>query len=186
MSISALERRKYEKAWAVDAYHSGSPGASYIDMFMKVAQPQPGASIIDVGAGAGEGSRALADKGFRVMAFDLTSKAWAQDDIDLHTGCIWRDLGIYANPPFDFAYCCDVMEHIPTQFVGSAISAILNSCGRAFFSISFTPDIMGAAIGETLHLTVKPFTWWRDTFRELGTLYDARDLIGDGVFYAGR
>jgi hypothetical protein len=62
----------------------------------------------------------------------------------------------------------------------------LNSCGSAFFSISFNQDVMGEMIGEPLHLTVQPFTWWRDTFRELGTLYEARDILGEGIFYAGR
>ena len=45
---------------------------------------------------------------------------------------------------------------------------------------------MGALIGEALHLTVRPFLFWRDLFRELGTLHDARDLIGEGVFCVSR
>lgn len=174
--------------WGVDEYSRNSPGAQLVDFFCRIARPKPGASILDVGAGAGAGSRALRDLGFSVRAFDITAEAWRHEDIHLDTGCIWRDL-TKTFAYFDFAYCTDVMEHIPTEFTALAISEILKTVhddGRAFFSISFGPDNCGQFIGEPLHLTVKPFTWWCNLIREVGTLHDARDLIGDGVFLVGR
>lgn len=181
--IAEAERQKYEKAWGIDAYHSGSPGVLYQEMFQNIAKPQPGQTVLDIGAGAGAASVKMKEAGLRVIGYDLTNAAWAHPGIPLWTGTIWK---FRSDATFDFGFCCDVMEHIPPQFVALTLDRILAACDRAFFSISFTPDVMGAGIGETLHLTVRPFKWWRDTFREVGTLYDARDLLGDGVFYAGR
>lgn len=178
--IREAEAAKYKKAWGLEAYHQHSPGAHFTDLFYSIAKPVSGQSVIDIGAGDGQGSRILKDRGLIVTAFDLADMGWEHTDIPLRQGCLWRGLG---GSLFDYGYCCDVIEHIPTQFVGLAISNILAVCGQAFFSVCFRDDVMGSAIGEPLHLTVKPFAWWRDTFREIGTVMDARDLIGDGIFY---
>ena len=181
--IAEAERSKYSDIWQLPDYAKGSPGESLVEMFVDIAKPSPRASIIDVGAGSGAGSRALSERGFNVCAFDLTDTAWQHDDnIPLQTGTIWKGTIGLANL-FDYAYCCDMMEHIPTQFVALSIEQILRVAPKAFFSISFTPDNFGRFIKQDLHLTVKPFMWWRDTLRELGTVEEARDLIGEGVFY---
>lgn len=183
MSISSQERGKYEKAWSLDDYANFSPGLSHIDMFFSIASPKRGQSLIDVGCGAGAATSALKSRGLMARGFDLTDTAWAHDDIPLTVGSIWRDL---PRGPFDYAYCCDVMEHIPTEYVALSVSRILDSAPRAFFSVSFMPDHFGDYIGESLHLTVKPFVWWRELFWEMGTLLDARDMMGEGVFYVAR
>lgn len=184
-SITEAERRKYDAMWSVDDYAINSPGEQLVDFFFAIAKPKAGDRVLDVGAGAGAGSRALKKRGLNVRAFDLTSEAWKHDDIPLLTGSVWRDLP-NGSPPFAFCYCTDVMEHIPTEFTALSVSEILLICNKAFFSISFGHDNCGAWIGEPLHLTVKPFAWWRDMLREIGTVHEARDLIGDGVFLVSR
>jgi len=181
--ILARETDKYDSIWQIEDYHnSTSPGAEMVDMFIDIAQPPPHSLILDIGAGAGAGSRVLKDKGFTVHGFDLMDTGWRQEDIPLHIGTVWK---APLNVPgmFNYGYCCDVMEHIPTEFTALAVSNMLAKCGRVFFTISFYPDNFGQRIGQPLHLTVKEFTWWRDMLREVGTLQEARDLIGEGVFY---
>jgi len=184
VKITEAERAKYGKVWGLDDYAVYSPGEQMADYFFRIAAPTRGQSVIDVGAGSGAGSRALASRGLSVKAFDISDVGWRNQSIVLKTGCIWRDLR--QSPPSDFAYCCDVMEHIPTEFTALAISEILGVCGKAFFSISFTEDGFGEYIQDHLHLTVKPFTWWRDMLAEVGVVHDARDLMGFGVFLVGR
>lgn len=186
MKITENERSKYARIWEIDQYSQVSPGAIYANMFFDIAQPERGQSLLDVGAGSGAGSRVLKDRGLVVRGFDITDEGWKHSDIPLMTGCIWRDLPRNSVPPYDYGYCCDVMEHIPTEFTALAVSEIVRVCNNSFFSISFTNDHFGEFIGEPLHLTVKPFTWWRDMLREVGTVYEARDLLGDGVFYVGK
>jgi 2-polyprenyl-3-methyl-5-hydroxy-6-metoxy-1,4-benzoquinol methylase len=180
--ISAQERGKYQRIWALDSYHAKSPGADMLPMFERVMRPELGARILDIGAGDGAASRILKDKGYQVEAFDLIEDDWPHADIPIHAGSIWSGLP----RGFDIGYCCDVMEHLPTQFVGLAVARILESCRSAFFSIAFREDLFGRNIGEPLHLTVQPLVWWRDTLREIGHVLDARDLIGEGVFHVGR
>jgi hypothetical protein len=88
---------------------------------------------------------------------------------------------------YDYAYCCDVMEHIPTEYVMATLQNIMATCTEgAFFYICLVPDGFGALIGKPLHLTVRPFMWWRDKLAELGEVVDARDLIMNGMYYVKR
>lgn len=181
--ISEREREKYSRIWQIPSYSKESPGLQHVDMFAAIAKPIPGQSVADVGAGDGAASNALRDRlQLRVTAFDLTNTAWkGKPDIPLHLGSVWRGV---PGGMFDHVYCCDMMEHIPTELVALAVDRILMAGARCFFSISFLPDAFGAFIGEPLHLTVRPFTWWRDLFREIGRLDEARDMMGEGVFVA--
>ncbi|MHA2085554.1 MAG: hypothetical protein ACXABD_17500 [Candidatus Thorarchaeota archaeon] len=63
---------------------------------------------------------------------------------------------------------------------------LLEACDGVFFSIAFAPDYFGRFVGEPLHLNVKPFVWWRDRLAGMGNLIEARDLLGEGVFYVTR
>ena len=176
--ITWREKKKYEAIWKFDEYHENSPGEAGVDFFLSIAKPESGDSILDIGAGAGAASRAMKDKGYDVSAFDLATDGWAHKDIPISKGCIWRD---YPGPA-KFSYCADVMEHLPECLTSAAIANIISSVGTAYFSVCFLPDSFGSYIGEPLHLTVRPFTWWRDLFCELGEILDARDLIHNGSF----
>ena len=183
-SIASREAAKYGAVWQFPAYHQSSPGAGFADIFMGVTQARRGQSVVDVGAGAGAGSKALRDRGLEVTGFDLTAEAWDQDcGIPLLTGTVWNGIpGAY-----QYAYCCDMMEHLPTEFVALTVVSILRAAPAAFLSISFNPDEFGPALlGKSLHLTVRPFLWWRDMLREVCQVEEARDLMGDGIFYVRR
>lgn len=184
-SITEIERDKYASIWNIDDYSIFSPGKMYVEMFFDIANPSAGQSVLDVGAGAGAATRELKNRGLSVQGFDITTEGWKHEDIRLLTGCIWRDLP-KASPPYDFVYCCDVMEHIPTEFTALSVNEMLGTGAKGFFSISFQHDHYGDFINAPLHLTVQPFRWWRDMLRELGTVYEARDLLGDGVFFVGK
>lgn len=194
-STTSKERAKYSAIWKVPAYHNSSPGENFVLPFMKISGAQPNETVIDVGAGAGAASRALASQGLAVTAFDLTNEAWTHTDILLIEGSIWhglpRSTGTNGNHmydgKFDYVYCCDMMEHLPTEFTALAINNLLSVSRKGvFLSICFIPDVMGQLIRLPLHLTVKPFAWWLSLLRELGSVREARDILGDGLFYVTR
>lgn len=190
-SIADHERQKYAQVWALDRYAEHSPGLSYVDLFWSIAKPQEGQTLLDIGAGNGAASVALAKRDLIVEGFDIVSDAWKANaetaQTFFHQGCLWHSLPAFDfKRKFDHGYCCDVMEHIPPQFVGLSIANALKSCERVFFSISFKRDVHGDAIRDRLHLTIESFSWWRDVLREVGTVLEARDLIGEGVFYVGQ
>src|ERR1041385_938241 len=64
------------------------------------------------------------------------------------------------------SFCADVMEHIPPDRVDQVLDNILHAAEHVFFAISTVPDNMGELIGETLHLTVQPFSWWLEKFQK--------------------
>lgn len=191
--IAEHEAQKYTKVWGLDSYAEHSPGFDHIDLFWSIAKPREGQTLLDIGAGNGVASVGLMLKGLDVEGFDVTDEGWKSNvntsGVIFHKGCLWHRYDM-PRPDhgdlFDFGYCCDVMEHIPTQFVGLAVSNALKRCKRVFFSISFKTDGHGDVIRDRLHLTVESFSWWRDTLREIGTVFEARDMIGEGVFYVGQ
>lgn len=152
------EREKYEKMWARPEYRERSPG-------FRLAQEaydwmKPGGSICDFGAGTGKATQWFADKGLVSTAFDIAENAVTDFSGPLVIGNLW-DMPDFGK--FDYGYCCDVMEHIPTEFVGLALKGIANRVEKScFFQIALFECHMGALIGEPLHLTVKPPKWWRE------------------------
>jgi hypothetical protein len=83
----------------------------------------------------------------------------------------------------DYLYCCDVLEHLPEQFTMLAVQRMLEVADkRVFCSICFIHEGAPPWLGRPLHLTVRPFVWWRDSLRELADLEDARDCDEFGIF----
>jgi predicted RNA methylase len=72
MTTRQHERETYEAMWAVTAYAAHSPGETYLPMFLDMAKPGRGATILDAGCGSGKGGLALRAAGFDVRLCDLT------------------------------------------------------------------------------------------------------------------
>lgn len=49
-----------------------------LDLMLQVAQPRPGAAVLDVGCGRGRHARGLAQRGYNVTGIDLSERALAQ------------------------------------------------------------------------------------------------------------
>lgn len=196
--IDALARReqdKYEEMWAVEQYAAMSPGVEAIPFFLDMAglkgetlHPTP--TLLDAGCGSGRASRALVDLGFDVAMADITDAGLDRtvaDGIPFVRTALWSDLSpvAYAHHGglrFDYVYCCDVLEHVPTEAVMLVLHRLLDVGRLVFLSVSFVPDAFGVHVGQTLHETVRPFVWWRDRLAMLGTIHECRDRINGGVF----
>lgn len=183
MNIVDTERGKYEDMWGVDAYAVHSPGEMFLPLFLDMVGSSR-TSVIDAGCGSGKGALALQSAGFNVRCCDLTDAGLVPEAriFPFDTVCLWDNLALKIGFA-DWVYCCDVLEHIPTEFTMLVIARLLGIARKGvFLSISFTPDVMGTWIGTPLHQTVQPFVWWRDNLRAIGELVEARDLLNAGVF----
>lgn len=160
---SLSEKRKYEKVWRVDSYRNISPGAHGVKLFGTALPSIKGDSITDFGCGSGRASRALKNMGYHPVMVDITRGSLdiseRNSDIPFYEESLWQLP--YDFPITDWCYCFDVMEHIPIGKVGDVLEGIYKYTRKGgLFHISTAPDTFGRRIGETLHLTVKPATWW--------------------------
>lgn len=178
------EQSKYEEMWAFDAYADHSPGEQFAELFAGLVAP---GIVLDAGCGSGKGAVALEARGFKVRMADITRAGLREEAsrIPFQQVCLWnRDQVARLKTLWapDYVFCCDVMEHIPTQYTMLVIDNLLSVAKAAFFSISLQPDQFGAWVGRPLHLTVQPFGWWRDQLQEFGRVVDARDLGDTGTY----
>lgn len=152
------EKQKYEKMWSRDEYRERSPGFRLCAKAYDLLKPEAGQSLCDYGAGTGRASAWFKQQGLNVTALDIAANAVTEFDGDVVEACLWQMPAIGV---FDYGYCCDVMEHLPTDRVPAALRGIAERTTRAaFFQIALFECHMGDAIGEHLHLTVKPAQWW--------------------------
>jgi len=185
---AANEREKYRAVWQFPEYHVYSPGLENVDRFISVIKPPPGSTLIDIGAGACVAGLELKRRGLDVWWLDLTDAA-VPEEVDRRRfieAPLWSNWGWYRPLGWDYGFCCDVMEHIPPEYTMLCIDRILSKCRTVWFQVAFLPETFGHLIGDKLHLTVQPFSWWRDRIGGLGTLVDARDLCGMGLFVVKR
>tara|TARA_Y100000310_G_C20412041_1_gene682489 strand:+ start:135 stop:695 length:561 start_codon:yes stop_codon:yes gene_type:complete len=176
-----LEQERYTLAWGIPAYSDMSPGEQAASLFGRVASPRAGSTLIDLGCGKGAGGLTVYNMyGLNVTYLDIVRIEGTPGPFIEQP--LWEPFA--HTKKWDYGYCCDVMEHIPAEFTMLVVRNILDACKKAFFAVSFQPDVFGPKyLKEPLHLTVQDFRWWRDRFKEVGTLLDGRDLLGKGVFY---
>jgi len=186
MSLTTTERTLYEEMWAVPQYAEHSPGVQMLPMFLQCVGAARG-HVLDAGSGSGKGALALRDAGFRVTCCDVTDAGLVPDArlLPFRQACLWAPLRpIAPTGSFDWVYCTDVLEHVPTQFTMLAIDQMLRVATRGLFiSVSLVPDSFGVWAGKALHQTVQSFPWWKDSIAEVGRVVDARDLINAATFY---
>ena len=179
------ERAKYARMWAIDDYHGHSPGKIWASRLGGLVDLKPDQTVIDLGCGAGEAAAALEALGLDVAQVDLADFRGTDNNRPFRAAPLWSDWSFPGRfMRADYGFCCDVMEHIPPEYVMLVLERIRANCQAVFFSIAHLPDRCGAMIGEPLHLTLRPFEWWRDRIGEqMGEVLDGRDLMGDSMFY---
>lgn len=170
------EQQKYEAVWQHEEYRGVAPGEILADKFLELAKPRRGEVVYDLGCGTGRGAvKIVAQTPAKVVAMDfaencLDESARALAKVSPHL-LEFKQHDLTKPVPggiADYAYCTDVMEHIPPEQVDLVIGNVLRSARKVFLGISTVPDHLGALIGETLHLSVHPTKWWREKLEATG------------------
>lgn len=160
----ADEQTKYRRMWTeVPGYRSTSPGENLVPMFLEQADWKPSDTLIDLGCGPGRAGLALSKAGLDVSLLDITETSRDSDPairkLPFVEACLWSHR---VWPDFDWAYCCDVLEHIPPERVDGVLRNIAAMIRKgAFLQIALWSDGWGNKIQETLHLTVESAEWWQ-------------------------
>jgi 2-polyprenyl-3-methyl-5-hydroxy-6-metoxy-1,4-benzoquinol methylase len=184
MGLLEVERETYDEMGAVPQYREFSPGVRYLPIFQSLITARRPVSILDAGCCTGKAGLALTQDGCDVTLLDLTDAGLVPEAkvLPFREGCLWHDLSPHGT--FDYVYCCDVLEHIPTAFTMLVADQLLRvSRVGAFIAVSLVPDHFGAWVGKPLHQTVQPYLWWKQYLGELGLLMDARDLHTNATFF---
>jgi hypothetical protein len=159
---AVTERSKYERVWAHPQYRTSSPGERIVDQAVQLFNAPAGATLIDWGMGCGRAAAKLEALGFKVTGIDIAENCRDEGvTVPLVVAPIWA-------PPSDFiaadyAFCTDVLEHLPPDKVDASLD-VIRQCTRvaAFFQVGCFPDSYGDIVGEDLHLTVQPVAWWQE------------------------
>lgn len=159
-----IEQEKYARMWAHDSYRILSPGEECVDLFLDICKPE--GLVIDFGCGTGRAGLKIQKHGCTVVLIDFTENS--RDDAAKALPFWQHDLNNPIIHKAKFGYCTDVMEHIAPENVPIVIGNVMESARTTFFQISTVPDNMGAIIGQQLHLTVRPHSWWKDLFVGMG------------------
>ncbi len=190
--ILSHERETYEEMWqSVPSYSAVTVEEPTIKLFTDMTGAKSG-SVLDAGCGTGKGGVILKSKGFDVMLLDFTDTGLIEDakDLPFRNECLWDDLrprlpkGGNVRGSYDWVFCTDVLEHIPTEYTMLVIHRLMETAKiGVFLTISLIPDNQGVWMGKALHQTVQPFVWWRDRLRSIGHVKECRDLLIKGAYY---
>jgi uncharacterized Rossmann fold enzyme/SAM-dependent methyltransferase len=166
MAVNAApktEAQKYAAMWSFPEYRNTSPGEQVADTAVQVCGITAKHSVIDFGCGTGRGGKAIADKtGAAVLLVDFADNCRdeAAQALPFQLADLTQRMGLSA----DLGFCTDVMEHIPPEAVRTVITNVMACVDGCFFQISLVPDNMGVLIGQPLHLSVFPVSWWLEQF----------------------
>lgn len=176
---------KYGKMWDIPAYRVVSPGEDLIPLFLMHANPPKNSQIIDFGCGTGRASLTLHGLGYKVLMIDFARNC-LDDQVKEVIGdkFIKADLEKKSPVVSEYGLCCDVMEHIPPDKLDTVLANILMASRNVFFSISTKEDNAGELIGEDLHLSVHPYSWWYEKFKANDvTIHWSKECSNASLFY---
>jgi hypothetical protein len=189
MNLAENEREKYTELWRdIPEYRDHSPGLDNVQRFLDVLSPRRGDTLIDIGCGTGAAGLEFRQHGLCIHWLDITT-AGLLPEVSRKSfvqAPLWSSWTNQFKHGLDYGFCCDVMEHIPPEYSMLVIDRILSVCRTTWFQIALTPDKFGEVIGQPLHLTVRPFIWWRDHLASIGKVVEARDLCGVAMFVVKR
>lgn len=186
MDLLSQERETYGQVWGIPNYGKHSPGEQFLPLFLDMAAPTKGQSVLDAGCGSGKGALALQAAGLLAEMCDLTAEGLCDEaqDLRFYEACLWKPLlPPFQRTKFDWVYCCDVLEHIPPTFAMLVVHRLLEVARQGvFLSICTVPDNFGVWLGKPLHQTVQSYIAWRDQLNAVCHVVESRDLLTAGVY----
>src|SRR5512139_3224787 len=170
------EAAKYEAVWKHDAYRQVAPGEHHVQKFLEIARPRRDHVLCDFGCGTGRGALSIATHtDLSVVGVDFAANCLdreVREQLGERFRFLQHDLTTPLKETFDYGFCTDVLEHIPPEDVDKVLTNIFVSSKKVYLAISTMPDVMGALVGEPLHLTVESPFWWHDKVKKLGFRVD--------------
>lgn len=166
VDMQEAERIKYEKVWSNRDYAAQADGEPLVNLAFDLMGCKRGQSLIDWGCGCGRPAAKFQAKGLKVTGVDIAHNCRDSNldfSFSLVVACMWQQCIVNVVPLADYAFCTDVLEHLPIDRVDDSLKNIRACTLRAaFIQVCILPDIWGKRMNPptTLHLTVMPGEWW--------------------------
>jgi len=161
-NITFSEQSKYKDQWQ-SGYKSSQCALFLPEYIHKMALS--GESLLEIGCGDGGTSRGLINKGHKCIGADITLAGITGEKTGFVEAPIWRMP--FKDGQFDLTFSTDVLEHLPSNFVESAIKEICRVTRRKTFHV--IANFNDQRNGVELHLTIHPAEWWTQMFAQYGS-----------------
>jgi SAM-dependent methyltransferase len=159
------ELEKYAKTWAVEQYRKISPGLNVAPEAFTVLRDiglKRRDTLTDYGCGTGRAGKFFMKEGLWVCGIDICPGALEEQLDKFIPGALW-DLPP-ETPTTDWAFCVDVLEHLPEETLATTIKGIVGHTRKGgFFQVAHFPSEFQ---GQQLHLTIKPNAWWVEFLKD--------------------
>jgi ubiquinone/menaquinone biosynthesis C-methylase UbiE len=165
------EELKYESAWKSGQEHNSRTALPFAEF---VAKTNFGGSMLDLGCGNGLVVSYLHSKGFNIRGADITlagldTKYISYDNGTMSVSKAGKELFVKAplwempfeNNEFDLTFSCDVLEHIPQEYVENVLKEICRITKTTTYHIIATFE------DRDFHPTVQPIEWWQEQFSKV-------------------
>lgn len=160
------ERAKYTQVWARPEYRVQNHGLKLWETRPDVF-PAGAHRLLDIGTGTGRLMGRWLDEGLDGWGLDIV------DALDptireryghrLIVSSLWELKRVV--PPFDVGVAADMLEHLPTEQVYASLKALSRSCRVVVAQTAEFPSVWGS---QTLHLTIRGESWWREQMETIG------------------
>jgi len=165
------EELKYESAWKSGKENNSRTALPFAEF---VAKTNFAGAMLDLGCGNGLVVSYLHSKGFNIRGVDITlagldTKYISYNNETIPVSKAGRELFVkaplwempFGNDEFDLTFSCDVLEHIPPEYVENVLKEICRITKTTTYHIIATFE------DRDFHPTVQPIEWWREQFSKV-------------------
>jgi FkbM family methyltransferase len=139
----------------------GTSGRRWAPVVAALADAAKANEILDYGCGKQTLAAALV--GRRVLSYDPAIPALSRSP-----------------EPADVVVCTDVLEHVEPNCIEEVLDDLCRVTSKAaLITVATRPAVKTLADGRNAHLTVQPFSWWRDHFLARFDVIDVQEEEGN-------
>ncbi len=148
--------REYKQMAKTGVYFRGLSLLQHADQIGELIKDTGSTTLLDWGCGAGDQYKPPHE----------VHKRWGVERPKLYDPNFVKHSG-KPRTVYDGVLCTDVLEHVKQARIDELIAGLFHHADRfVFASVCCRPASKTFSNGRNLHITLRPYLWWHDTFAE--------------------